>query len=188
MVGPLYGVEVGLTPDRIALFLAAFVAGGALAQYPAGWLADKFDRRTVLIGMSAASMAACAATVALSDGGGGAVMLGAALFGFATFPIYSVAAAHAHDYASTEERVELSAALMFLYAVGAIASPVVVSALIARYGPAAMFVFVAVAHLALVLFGIARMRARPAETRTRYVYAPRTSFLVGRLIGWRRDR
>lgn len=188
MVGPLYGVEVGLTPDRIALFLAAFVAGGALSQYPAGWLADKFDRRTVLIGMSVASMLACGATVALSGGGASAVMLGAALFGFATFPIYSVSAAHAHDYAISEERVELSAALMFLYAVGAIASPLVVSALIAAYGPSAMFAFVAVAHLALVLFGIVRMRARPAETRTRYVYSPRTSFLIGRLIGWRRDR
>jgi MFS family permease len=115
-------------------------------------------------------------------------MLGAAVFGFATFPIYSVSAAHAHDYAETEERVELSAALMFLYAVGAIASPYVVSALIAGFGPASMFAFVAVAHVVLVIFGLVRMRARPAETRTRYVYAPRTSFLIGRLIGWRRDR
>ena len=35
MVGPIYGAEVGLSVDQIALFLAAFVLGGALAQYPA---------------------------------------------------------------------------------------------------------------------------------------------------------
>jgi MFS family permease len=188
MVGPIYGVEVGLTTDQIALFLASFVAGGALAQYPTGWIADKFDRRWVLIWMSVAGIAACAITVGLSTAGSVAVMLSAAVFGFATFPIYSVSAAHAHDYAETDERVELSAALMFLYAVGAIASPYAVSALIAGFGPASMFAFVAVAHVVLVVFGLVRMRARPAESRTRYVYAPRTSFLIGRLIGWRRDR
>ena len=35
----------------LALFLAAYVPGGALAQYPVGWLADRFDRRWVLIGL-----------------------------------------------------------------------------------------------------------------------------------------
>ena len=182
MVGPVYGVAVGLTPDLIAIFLAAFVAGGALAQYPAGWIADKVDRRVVLIGLSVAAIGACAATVALATGGAGAVMLGAALFGLTTFPIYSVSAAHAFDFARADEQVELAASLMFLYAVGAILSPVVVSALIGAYGPAAMFVFVAVAHVGLIIFGLYRMRIRPAETRTAYVYAPRTSFLIGRLL------
>mgnify|MGYP003673180438 CR=1 FL=1 len=43
MVGPVYGQEVGLAVEQIAYFLAAFVAGGAIAQYPVGWLADKYD-------------------------------------------------------------------------------------------------------------------------------------------------
>ena len=45
MVGPIYGQEVGLSAGQIGSFLAAFVAGGAIAQYPVGWLADKYDRR-----------------------------------------------------------------------------------------------------------------------------------------------
>ncbi len=114
MVGPLYGAEVGLNVDQIALFLAAFVLGGALSQYPAGWVADRYDRRWVLIGLSVFAIATCAITVAFSHSGSAAAFLTAGLFGFATFPIYSVSAAHAHDYASNEERVELSAALMFL--------------------------------------------------------------------------
>ncbi len=167
MVGPVYGQEVGLSADQIALFLAAFVLGGALAQLPAGALADRFDRRWVLIWLSAAGIGACALTVALSESGSGAVLLASGVFGFATFPIYSVSAAHAHDFADTAERVELSAALMFLYAVGAIASPYIVSLLIGGYGPAAMFVFVGAAHVVLIVFGLMRMRARPArEART----------------------
>ena len=41
MVGPLYGNEVGPSVDQIAFFLAIFVFGGALSQYPVGWLADR---------------------------------------------------------------------------------------------------------------------------------------------------
>ncbi len=183
MVGPVYGVEVGLAPDKIALFLAAYVLGGAFAQIPVGWLADKFDRRLVLIALSVAGVAACALTIAAAGSGVGAVFFAAAFFGFVTLPVYSVSTAHAHDFASQTERVELSAALMFLYAVGAIASPLIASLLIDGFGPSAMFGMIALAHIALVVFGIARMRARPApQDRTPYTYEPRTSFLIGRLL------
>lgn len=182
MVGPVYGLDVGLRQDQIAYFLAAFVLGGAIAQLPVGWIADKFDRRAVLVGLSIAAILACTTTIALSGRGDGAVMLAAAIFGFATFPIYSVAAAHAHDFADAEERVELSAALLFVYAVGAIAAPTLAARLIDAWGPAAMFWMISVAHLGLIVFSVVRAAARPSPgPRTRYVYAPRTSPLIGRL-------
>ncbi len=189
MVGPIYGQEVGLQLNQIALFLAAYVLGGALAQYPAGWLADKYDRRWVLIGLSIAAVISCGTTVLASDGGTTMVMLGAVFFGFTTFPIFSVAAAHAHDFATSEERIELSAALMFFFAIGAIASPLIASSLIQTYGPPALFAFLAIGHLVLVVFGLSRMRVRPTvEKRTPYVYAPRTSFMIGRLFRRQRDK
>lgn len=187
MVGPIYGKEIGLEAQQIGYFLAAFVAGGALAQYPTGWLADKFDRRWVLIAMSVASVAAAVLTVTLTDQGATAAMLTAAIFGFASFPIYSVSAAHANDFASQDQRVELSAALMFFYAIGAIASPLLASSLINAFGPASLFVLMSAAHIGLVVFGLLRMNVRPTkEHRTRYIYMPRTSFTIGRLL--RRNR
>ncbi|MFW2541096.1 MFS transporter [Primorskyibacter sp. 2E107] len=183
MVGPVYGSEVGLATSQIALFLAAYVAGGAISQLPVGWLADKFDRRIVLIWLSVAAIASCLLTATVQGLPTAGVMATAAIFGLFTFPIYSVSAAHAHDFAQTHERVELSAALMFWYAVGAIAAPWVASALIQSYGPPALFALIAIGHVALVLFGVVRMRARPpSEERTAYIYAPRTSFTVGRLM------
>ena len=189
MVGPIYGQEVGLAASQIGLFLAAFVAGGAIAQYPAGWLADKFDRRWVLIWLSVASVLSCAVTVAMSGTGTAGVMISAAFFGLTTFPVYSVAASHAHDFATNEERVELSAALMFFYAVGAIAAPWGTSLLIENFGPSALFYFISCGHILLVVFGLSRMKVRETrEDRTPYVYAPRTSFIIGRLLGRSRDR
>ncbi|WP_299611802.1 MFS transporter [uncultured Tateyamaria sp.] len=188
MVGPIYGQEVGLTTQQIAWFMASFVLGGALAQYPVGWLADKFDRRWVLIWLSAAAVGSCAITALATGLDTTGIMLTAGLFGLTTFPIYSVAAAHAHDFADASERVELSAALMFYFALGAIAAPFTASALIEAFGPPALFAMIAVGHATLIVFGLARMRTRasPSE-RTRYVYAPRTSFLIGRLTGRSRD-
>jgi len=116
-------------------------------------------------------------------------MLTSALFGLTTFPIYSVAASHAHDFASNDQRVELSAALMFFYAVGAIAAPYTASALIAAYGPPAFFILMAAGHALLVVFGLSRMRVRETPLdRTPYIYAPRTSFTIGKLLGRSRNR
>jgi MFS family permease len=189
MVGPIYGQNVGLENEQIAYFLAAFVAGGAIAQYPVGWLADKYDRRWVLIALSIAAIASCLLTVLLSSEGTTMVMLGAVIFGLTTFPIFSVSAAHANDFATNEQRVELSAALMFFFAVGAIASPMVSSALITAFGPTALFIFIAVNHVLLVFFSLLRMRWRSTVSeKTAYVYTPRSSFTIGSLLDRLRER
>ncbi|WP_068111865.1 MFS transporter [Tropicimonas marinistellae] len=188
MVGPIYGQEVGLSTNQIAWFLAAWVLGGAMAQVPIGWLADKYDRRWVLLGLSLASVASCAATLSIGAANSAVVFANAVIFGLTTFPVYSVAVAHAHDFAESRERVELSAALMFFFAVGAIGAPLLASTLIARFGPAALFVLIATAHAILAIVGLYRMTARPTVSeRTPYVYAPRTSFTIGRLLRGSRD-
>jgi len=189
MVGPIYGAQVGLEVEQIAYFLSAYVFGGALAQYPIGWFADQYDRRWVLIWLSVAAIISSMLSTSISYNNTLGIFLIAFGFGFTTFPIYSVAAAHAHDFASLDERVELSASLLFYYAIGAIAAPLFASFLMDSFGPNAMFLLIAFAHLLLVIFGVARMRARPTVSeRTPYVYMPRTSFLIGRLLKRLRDQ
>jgi MFS family permease len=189
MVGPIYGAQVGLEIEQIAYFLSAYVFGGALAQYPIGWFADKYDRRWVLIWLSVAAILSSIISTSVAYNNTLGIFLIAFGFGFTTFPIYSVAAAHAHDFASLDERVELSASLLFYYAIGAIAAPLFASFLMDSFGPNAMFVLIAVAHLLLVIFGVARMRVRPTVSeRTPYIYMPRTSFLIGRLLKRLRDK
>ena len=183
MVGPVYGQQGGLVAAGIAYFLAAFVLGGALAQVPIGWLADRYDRRWVLIVMSLLSVIACAGTVMYGNDSRDAVYISALLFGLVTFPLYSLSAAHANDFAAPGAAVELSASLMFLYGVGAIASPLFSSYLMQTGGPAMLFVMIACAHLSLAAFGFYRMLAGPqTETRRPYRYLPRTSFILGRLL------
>ncbi|MCY4208491.1 MAG: MFS transporter [Roseovarius sp.] len=189
MIGPVYGQQVGLEINQIAWFLAAFVLGGALAQYPVGWLSDKYDRRHVLVGLSLAAIISCFTTALLSGLPTVGIMLTAFFFGMTSFPIYSVAAAHANDFAKSSERVELSAALIFFFALGAISAPYLASYLISLFGPSSMFFMIATGHFGLIVFGLHRMGRRPSQSgRTRYIWSPRTSFIIGNLTGSIRER
>lgn len=183
MVGPIYGQEVGLEASQIGYFLAAFVLGGALAQLPAGWVADRYDRRWVLIAMSMFAVVASVVMVLYATYSPFSVFFCALLFGAASFPVFSVASAHANDFAESQFVVELSASLLFWYGIGAIASPLFSSVLIEHYGPSALFLFISVAHVLLAIVGLARMLSRPTvEEKTPYRYIPRTSFVLGRLF------
>ena len=180
MVGPIYGSKLGLTASQIGLFLASYVLGGAISQYPAGWLADKYDRRWVVILLSLGSLIYC--VISFFAVGVTQIIMSSCLFGFITVPIYSVATAHAHDFAESDERVELSAALLFYFALGAIASPIVAALLIQEFGTGSFFVFIAGAHFLLAIIGGLRMLLGDiALSKTPYIYSPRTSFLIGRL-------
>ena len=185
MVGPLFGIENGLSQGQVALFLTAAIIGGVAAQIPVGWIADKTDRRNVLVGLSVAAIFGCL-TVAWLVGPGNTtvIFLGAFVFGMTSYPIYSVSAAYANDFAPKDFVVELNAALIFFYSIGAVISPVVSARLIAAYGPSALFLFIAAAHLALMVFALYRMtRRKAAEPATPYQMLPRTSMIVARVFG-----
>ena len=186
MVGPIYGSELGLNASQIGLFLAGYVLGGAISQYPSGWLADKYDRRWVVIALSLASLVSC--SISFFATGVTQIITASCLFGFITVPIYSIATAHAHDFAASDERVELSAALLFYFAIGAIASPIIAALLIQEFGAGSFFVFIASAHFLLAVIGGLRMLLGDvALSKTAYISSPRTSFLVGRLTKRLRD-
>lgn len=183
MVGPVYGQQVGLQTTEIAYFLAAFVLGGALAQVPVGWIADRYDRRHVLTVLSLLSVFICIGVVIFGTTSEVAVYCSALLFGFITFPVFSLSAAHANDFSEPDQAVDLSASLMFIYGVGAIASPLFASYLMQLGGPTTLFSMVAIAHFALAIFGYYRIFVGPqSEIRRPYRYLPRTSFTLAQLL------
>jgi MFS family permease len=49
---PLYGLRSGLDQDAAVTLLTIVLAGATLVQIPIGWLADRLDRRRMLIGLT----------------------------------------------------------------------------------------------------------------------------------------
>ena len=185
-VGPIYAIAVGLDLSQIALFLVVSTVGGMISQLPAGILADKMSRRAVLLMFSIMASALCLVmTFPIADmllWGIPLVYLLSFLFGFTTFPIYSICAAHASDFVPQDRMITLSASLIFLYATGAIVSPLLAGVIIERYGATMMFSMIAAGHIILMIFTIYRNFTRPAEQRRRYAYVPRTSMFIASIL------
>ena len=168
-VGPIYAIAMGLDLSQIALFLVLSSIGGILSQMPAGILADRVPRRSVLLFFSILATVLCVLmTFSAGDlriAGIPQVYMLSFLFGFATFPIYSLCAAHASDFVEQDRMLTLSASLIFLYATGAIISPLAAGIIIENFGAAMMFAMIAVAHLLLMLYTVHRTFIRTATRR-----------------------
>ena len=96
-----------------------------------------------------------------------------------------MAAAHANDFCPDDFVVELNAALIFFYSLGAIAAPLTAAWLIEDFGADGLFWFIAAAHLVLIAFSLYRMtRRRTGAPTTPYRYLPRTTMVMARL--WKR--
>ena len=167
--GPLFAGAIGLTVQEIAWFMSLGIAGGAVAQYPLGWLSDRIGRRLVLIG-GAAGAAGAGLLLAHSDTT--TVFAAITLFGGFSLPLYSLSVAHANDRAQPGQFLEVAGGLALFYALGAMVGPVVVAVLIQAFGAQSFFLYTAVLHVAFVGFVLHRIGCgaeAPRAVRRRFV-------------------
>ena len=177
-MGPVFARDAGLSVDQVAWFMAVAVLGGALLQWPIGYLSDRFDRRVVIAG-SAAAASLLALTLALAANSVAALNIAQAFFyGAFSFPLYAICLAHANDRVGHDRMVEVSSGLLLVFAASASLGPLLASSLMALAGREALFIYLAVVQAGLVAVALAR-RARtsapPAETQDPFVDLPRTS-------------
>ena len=162
-LAPVFIAGVSGDPALAAWFMTSAVAGGAAAQWPLGLLSDRFGRRKLILASSLFGTLVAVLIVAAGDDlSFFAVNLLGAAWGAVAFPLYSIAVAHANDYAEPDEYVMVSGGLLLMYGVGAIAGPFVASLLMSEVGATGLYAFVAVIHVALSAYVIRRMLARSA--------------------------
>jgi MFS family permease len=152
-LAPIFAGVIGDAVTMAAWFMAAVVIGGAVTQWPLGLLSDRFGRRKVLVGVTllAGTVGMVLAAGMLQLDVRGAILLAAAWGGFA-MPVYSISVAYANDYADRSEYVRVSAGLLLVYGLGAIAGPFLASALMTWHNASGLFWFAASAHVLLIGF------------------------------------
>ncbi|MFC7554107.1 MFS transporter [Pseudoroseomonas wenyumeiae] len=75
MLGAFYGLgavhaqRIGLDLSATAAFMSAVILGGVTLQWPLGWLSDRFDRRTVILGVFAGAALVALAIMLLGQPG-----------------------------------------------------------------------------------------------------------------------
>ena len=183
-LSPVYAEELGMSVTDIVTFVSCGIIGGALIQYPLGYLSDRWDRRSVMLGATISAMVAALALAYLAGTDPLRNFVLVFIFGSCAMPMYSLCAAHANDRAAPGEFVMINAALMLFYSIGAVFGPFGASALMEHFGPTALFLFSAAVYLLLAIITIYRMSTRsavPTEKQGRFVALLRTSPLFSRL-------
>ncbi|WP_404862799.1 MFS transporter [Georhizobium sp. MAB10] len=161
-LGPVFAAQVGLAEGAVASLMSVTIFAGAVAQFPAGRLSDRVDRRYVL-----AAVAALAGTVGIlmmvtvaTDLTVLFVLI--ALYGAASYTLYPIAVAHANDFARSEDFVKVSGGLLLLYGIGTIVGPTIGGPAMDAGGPHAIFAVTLVSHLSIAVYAILRSRRRAA--------------------------
>lgn len=165
-LAPVFTAAYSSDISLAAWFMTAAVLGGAAGQWPFGLLSDRVDRRYVLVLVSI--LGALAGMIiwltAAELGAIGIASLGA-LWGFAAFPIYSIAAAHANDYAGPGQYVSVSSGLLLMYGLGAVAGPLLASLVMSATDGSGLYLFTSGIYVILVVY-IAFRRLRRAAVPT----------------------
>jgi MFS family permease len=136
---PVYLVQLGYDVPGVARFMGIALLCALAAQWPAGRLSDRVERRTVIF------------CVTLAAGGTSALLallpwpwaIDAVGFVYVslTFTLYGLIVSHVNDLVDRRRRVAVSAALLLLFAIGGLLGPTIASLCIARFGPAGLFIF-----------------------------------------------
>lgn len=161
-LGAVFGARAGLTPNMIAIMLSVTIFVGALMQFPAGKASDRTDRRYVLAALSGVAAVAALLLIVLRPQDAMTMIILVAIYGGAANALYPIAVAHANDFASSDEFVQVSGGLLLLYGIGTIIGPTIGGPVMTELGPHALFAVTAVAHVLLTAYAIYRSRLRAA--------------------------
>ena len=164
-MGAVFGLTKGLPLVYVSLMMALPPIGVIFSQYPIGWISDRFDRRTIIMLISALSAVIAAATL-LTDGFSPELFIGmVTAFGTISLPLYSLVIAHANDHLQKEQVLGASAKLVLLYGLGSILGPLAVGQAMRIVGGSGFLIFMAVVYAALAAFAFWRRMKRPEDIK-----------------------
>lgn len=177
---PVYVESVGLGPQHLSIMLTLGVVAALLVQFPAGWLADQFGRRPLILAQALVSAGLC---VAIAVAGAGSFVLLVALIVLlcgTLAPLYALGVAQTNDYISRRDFVAASSGLLFAWGLGSAIGPTVTAAAMGPLGGRGLFIFLAAGLAAIAAFVVVRMGARPAPMpATPFVAVPASTGVQG---------
>lgn len=184
-LAPVFTAAVSGNPSLAAWFMTSAVVGGAILQWPIGYLSDRIGRRETILLTTLIGAVTGVVIVVFAEGAGfiGINLLGAA-WGAVAFPLYALSVAHANDYADPSDYVTVSSGLLLTYGVGAIIGPFIASAVMSMTSPLNLYLFTAASHLLYILFvvyRVTRRRSVPDEHHSDFGHAMAAAHTASRV-------
>ena len=200
-LGAVYGARVGMSVDRIAVFMTASIVGSLVLQGPIGMISDRVGRRRVIMATGLLSAGSCLAMVNIEPLSWWALII-AFLIGGMALPMYPLALSHINDRVPPGSAVGVSGVVAYVTGLGAIIGPIVAALVMDGAGPAGLFWFIGVVYAGITVFALLRIvthegvsvRERraftmvPARAGTVILHAARRRRRPGRRQSADRDR
>ncbi|MGU3359163.1 MFS transporter [Methylobacterium sp. M6A4_1b] len=122
---PLYGLRLGYDAETAAGLVSALALGNVMFQIPFGWLADRVDRRLVLL-MAGLGGALGSSLIPLASASFPALLVLLFLWGGIAGTLYTVGLAHLGATVRGPELAGANAAFVVLYNVGLMLGPPII--------------------------------------------------------------
>ncbi len=171
-MGAVYAANAGMSISQTALFMGVFIAMGAVAQWPVGWVSDNFDRRLVIVILSALSVALIAVLYNIDPQSTLFIMI-FGLFGATALPVYSLSVAHINDRLKPEQMTSASSTMVLFSGIGATAGPITVGYLLHTFGNVWFLLYLGAINLVLgliVLYYMSQREAVPDEQQVEHQF------------------
>jgi MFS family permease len=152
----VFGSQVGLSANSIALLVAMLFGGALLLQYPIGWLSDRMDRRKLICGAAMLGAISCGLGWIVKDSTW-PLMTAAFFAGGVTTPLYALFIAYTNDYLSADDMPAASGGLVFTFGLGAIIGPLVAGWAMGQVGPSGFWLVLGATFVMIAIYALYRM-------------------------------
>jgi MFS family permease len=159
-LGALFAARTGNALSEVTIFVTTAIVGGALLQYPIGWVSDRVDRKSVMAGLCV--LGALASVAVAYSTGQPWHLVSVFIFGAMTMPLYAIALAVAADHSSSDEFVTIGTSVLLLNALAAAVAPLGLGQLMDQFGAPALFWAFAVMLLLGAVYIAVQRRAMPS--------------------------
>lgn len=157
-LGAVFAHRAGFSEQSSAIYVSVTIIGGAILQWPIGRWSDRQGRRGMITTVSLfASLFALLLLVSMNLSAP-IFFLNTFFYGGMLFSIYSLSVTYMNDRLSSSEQIlEATRGLLFVYGAGAIIGPILSGFLMDRFGPGAVPWFSALILGLLSLYGTTRV-------------------------------
>jgi MFS family permease len=160
---PIFMRKLGYSVSDVSHFMGFALLAALLPQWPVARLADLFDRRTIIVGITTLA-ATCSVLLFLLHVGVLVEALGY-VYVSVVFSLYGLVTSYVNDCIPAEQRIAVSAGLLLIFSLGASAGPTLASALMAVAGPGGLYLFTAIVTGTLALLTLKSLRSTPRLIR-----------------------
>jgi len=159
-LGAIYAIQVLVDIKAVSWFMASFLIGSLVLQWPVGYVSDRIGRRGVMAGLSVFAITCCLLAIFVA-GDNLLFYLVIGALGGAAMPMYSICVAYANDRLEPHQIVGASGSLVMVSGFGAMIGPIVIAFLMEFFGVAFYFWGIAIVFMTILLFTLIRIGARP---------------------------